>query len=64
MDEKEIWQSAAAMIKRYGDESAYEAGQRADQLLDEGDIEGQRTWMRIIIAIEELQKTEPEGRVH
>lgn len=52
------------MIKRYGDSAALEAGLRTDRLLDEGGIEGQRTWMRIIKAIEELQKTEPEGRVH
>jgi hypothetical protein len=35
-----------------------EAGKRADQLLAEGDVEGQRVWRRIIRAVEELQRAE------
>ncbi len=37
--DREIWQAANAMIKRYGDDAAGEAGFRADALLVEGDAE-------------------------
>ena len=53
-----------ALVRVVLDQGTFEAGLRADRLLDEGDIDGQRVWMSIIAAIEELQKTEPEGRVH
>jgi hypothetical protein len=43
-----------------------EAAERADQLLDEGDMAGAETWHRILNAIERLQaKALAEGeKVH
>ena len=43
-----------------------EASERADQLLDEGDMAGAETWHRILSAIERLQAQAPaEGeKVH
>ena len=32
---------------------------RADEFLDQGNLEGKRLWMRIKQAIEELQQTRP-----
>ncbi len=32
---------------------------RADEFLDQGNIDGQRPWMRIMRAIEELQRKRP-----
>ena len=43
------------MAKRYGDDAMLEAAERADQLLDEGDMAGAETWHRILNAIERLQ---------
>ena len=37
------------------------AAQRADELLDDGDVEGSAVWRRILEAIEELQRTRREG---
>jgi hypothetical protein len=51
----DIWRAAALMIKQYGDTADLEAAGRADQLLAEGDTEGQREWMRIAKAIDELR---------
>jgi hypothetical protein len=54
-------------LKRYGDDAMIEAAERADQLLDEGDMAGaETTWHRILNAIERLQaKTPAEGeKVH
>jgi hypothetical protein len=38
-----------------------EAAERADQLLDEGDMAGAETWHRILNAIEWLRAKAPEG---
>jgi len=35
------------MVTRYGDDAAVEAAARADELLDEGDLDGARPWQRI-----------------
>jgi triphosphoribosyl-dephospho-CoA synthetase len=59
-----IWRTAAVIVKRYGDAAGTEAAQRADQLLADGDTVGQAVWLRIVRAIEELQRQTPEGAVH
>ena len=41
-----------------------EASQMADKFLDEGDIEGHSTWMRILEAIESFEDKIPSGTVH
>jgi hypothetical protein len=46
-------------MKRYGDDAMLEASERADQLLDEGDMVGCETWHRILNAIERLQVKAP-----
>jgi hypothetical protein len=66
IDDRNIWQAALVMAKRYGEDAMLEAAERADQLLDEGDIAGAETWHRILNAIERLQAKAPtEGeKVH
>ncbi len=51
--------AANVMIKRYGDGAATEAAMRADEFLDQGIIDGERLWIRIMQAIEELQRARP-----
>ena len=48
------------LIKLYGGYAATRASILADLLRDQGDTDGKRVWMRIIAAIEELQRTKPE----
>jgi hypothetical protein len=60
----DIWRAAALMVKRHGNAAGLEAARRADELLAQGDTEGQAVWLRIVRAIQELQRTEPEGAVH
>jgi triphosphoribosyl-dephospho-CoA synthetase len=56
---------ALAIVKRYGDDAMLEASERADQLLDEGDLAGAETWHRILNAIERLQARAPaDEKVH
>ncbi len=39
--------------------AAIEAAMRADEFLDQGNLDGQRLWMRIMQTIEELQRKRP-----
>ncbi len=55
----DIWRGAQVMVKRYGDGAAIEAAMRADEFLDRGNLDGKRLWMRIMQAIEELQRERP-----
>ena len=43
----DVWRAALLMLKRYGDYALLEASERANQLLDEGDMAGAETWHRI-----------------
>ncbi len=52
----DLWRAAQVMIKGYGDGAATEAAKRADEFLDQGNLDGERVWMRIMQAIEELQR--------
>lgn len=59
----DVWRSANELIKQFGDTAEIEAAARADALLDKGDHDGQRVWLRILKAINEMQKT-PLGKVN
>ena len=63
MDDKDIWRSAHAYIKRYGDDAKIHAAMRADEMLGKGDLDGAAVWRRVIEAIGELGNTTP-GSVH
>ncbi len=64
ISDREIWQTAGVMIKRYGEDAATEAAKRADELFDEGDAEGYAIWRQIMEAVEGLSAMEPEGKVN
>ena len=53
--EWELWACANETIRQHGDDAGIFAGQRADELLLKGDIEGASTWQAIIRRIEQLQ---------
>ncbi len=61
VEENEIWRAANLLIKRHGRDGA---AQRADELLDQGDLEGQAVWKRILRAVEEMLSDRPKGSVH
>ena len=37
---------------------------RADRMLDQGGLDGEAVWKRILAAIEELTSREPAGSIH
>ena len=55
----DIWRCAQLMINNHGEEAAMEAATMADDFLARGNIEAQRVWLRIVKAIDELQKVRP-----
>ncbi len=54
----DIYRSAAVLIREHGEDAALEAAQRADAMLERGDMEGAAVWRRILGAVEELQRKE------
>jgi hypothetical protein len=61
MDEIDIWRSAEVLRKQYGEDAAVMAAMRADQLLDEGDMESFGVMKRVVQAINELDRVKPSG---
>ena len=57
--DRDIFAAANLMLKRHGDNAAFEAAARADEFLEKGDLDGQRVWIAIVKAIEELQRKAP-----
>jgi hypothetical protein len=51
------------LIQQRGDDAEITAASRADDLLDQGDIDGQRVWLRIRAAVVALLGP-PSGPVH
>jgi triphosphoribosyl-dephospho-CoA synthetase len=56
IDDPDIFRAATLLIDKHGDDAALRAAQRADELLEDGDVDGTVVWRRIIDAIEELQR--------
>lgn len=64
IEDREIWACASLILHRYGDAAGLHAAERADELLEAGDHEGCRTWIRIGRRIAELENTEPGDVTH
>jgi hypothetical protein len=59
---QDILRAASLVIANHGERAWFRCAQRADELLDRGDVEAARAWRRILAAVEELQSTErPDG---
>ena len=61
--DRQVWQVASMLVLVYGCDAAFEAGSRADELVERGDPDGAVRWLRIVEAVEELQRTEPAGEL-
>jgi hypothetical protein len=58
----DIWRSAHILVKQHGEDAPVEAAQRADAMLEAGDLDGHAVWLRIVKAVRELPSTErPAG---
>ncbi len=52
----EIYRTATVLIREHGEDAALEAAQRADAMLEVGDMEGAASWRRVLKAVEEVQR--------
>ncbi len=57
----DVFHAAKLLIDQNGDDASDFALQRAEQLLDAGDIEGAAIWRQIFNAIVELQRKRVPG---
>jgi hypothetical protein len=65
MFDRQIWQSASLLLGEYGRDATFEAGLRADERVEHGDCDGAVHWLRVVEAVEELQRSERAGdRLH
>jgi hypothetical protein len=56
----DIYRTASVLIREHGEEADFVAAQRADGFLEAGDIDGQMIWKRVLAAVKEIQREEPE----
>ncbi len=60
----DIYRSANVLVKRYGEDATLEAAQRADTMLERGEMDGFAVWKSIVRAVEEIRRTDrPSGQV-
>ena len=65
LDNLDIYRSAKALIDQHGEfEAEVHAAQRADELLEAGDMDGRRVWLRVLDAVRDIASKEPSGVVH
>ena len=62
MQDIDVWRTAGLMVKRYGKDAVIESAKRADDLMAVGDLDGQRVWLRVLKAIEELTDEKPSAQ--
>jgi hypothetical protein len=55
----DIYRTAKVLVDRYSDRASLYAASCADELLDQGDMEGRTLWIRIHEAVLELLKEAP-----
>lgn len=63
-EEIDIWRSAKLLVGRHGNDAPVHAAMRADKMLAKGDLGGQRIWMRILSAVEELLRGRGGAPLH
>jgi hypothetical protein len=56
IDDPDIFRAAKLLIDQHGDDAALRARQRAKELLEDGDLDGNAVWRRILAAVEELRR--------
>jgi len=62
--EVNVWKAAVQVVALFDLDASIEAALRSDAALDEGDLENDRLWLRVMHAIDELQRRKRvEGEV-
>ena len=61
IDDPDIFHAAKLLIDQQGADAPIRAAQRADELLEGGDMDGAMVWRRILDAIDELPRARKGG---
>jgi len=61
INDPDIYRAARLLIDQHRADAGLRAAERADQLLDAGDMIGAATWRRILKAIVELRRGRRDG---
>ena len=56
--DREIYRSAAIMIREHGEDAALEVGMKVDCFLEQANVGGHLLWKRILVAVLEMQQVE------
>jgi len=64
IEDREIWACANLLVQQHGENAWFVAARRADELLAQGEMEGHRTFRRILARIKELEAVKPDGPLH
>ena len=52
ISDRELWGCAHKLVSLHGADAELHAAQRADELLEAGDLDGERVWKAILTRIE------------
>jgi hypothetical protein len=56
ISDRDTWRTATAVIELHGALAELHAARRADAMLAEGDVDGQRVWKRVLAAITAIRR--------
>jgi hypothetical protein len=59
ISDPDIFRAAQLLVKRHGKDAPVVAAQRADELFEQGDLDGVAVWKSITRAVEELLRVKP-----
>ena len=62
LDQIDIYRSAKLLIHQHGTEAPIHAAMNADAVLERGGLDGRAVWLRILSAVNELQRRQPSDR--
>jgi hypothetical protein len=61
LDDQTVWRAATKMVELFPESASFEAAQRADKALEQGDLDNFNLWQRITNATEDLERAKPSG---
>ena len=62
--DRDIYATALQWLRLYGETAWFEASLKCDEQIARGDPEGERTWRRIIAALDVVSAKQPTGTQH
>lgn len=61
LDDRTVWRAARKIFELFPENASFQAAQRADTALEDGDLDNFNLWQRIAKATEDLERLQPDG---